>query len=181
MGNLWPPPNTFFCVHHIYAAVFPLCEQVIVNEDCASRGPRLSGLAREENTCCLVQWGYYCSLFALPLLLRSLPHSVFLFISVFQRGVIVCYIVGLDDALPPVDFILAAFSFFSSWSCREGKAFRVTRHDCICNLIRSSVSHCLFLAPLLRWFDNRNKGSQVLQGLVQIHKLQNQAILTFKV
>ncbi len=82
-GQFVPPSQHLLCVHHIYAAVFPLWKQVIVNEDCASRGPQLSAPTREENTCCLVQWGYYCSLFVLPLLLPSLPHSVFLFISVF--------------------------------------------------------------------------------------------------
>lgn len=97
-GQFVPTSQHPLCVHHIYAAVFPLCEQVILNEDCTSRGPQLSALAREENTCCLVQWGYYCSLFALSLLLLSLPHSVFFLYFSFSRSVIVCYIVCLDDA-----------------------------------------------------------------------------------
>lgn len=32
------------------------------------------------------------------------------------------------------------------------------RQDCICNLIQSSISHCLLPCPLLGWFDNRNAG-----------------------
>lgn len=97
-GQFVPPSQHLLCVHHIYAAVFPLCKQVIVNEDCASRGPQLSAPTREENTCCLVQWGYYCSLFALPLLLHSLPHSWLSLYFCLSRSFIVRHIACLGDA-----------------------------------------------------------------------------------
>lgn len=77
VGNLRPPPpEPPLCVHHIYASVFPLCKQVIVNEDRVGRGPR-----RTHAACCngVITGVSVCSPIA-PLF--SLASFFFLFLVV---------------------------------------------------------------------------------------------------
>lgn len=153
-----PPPEPPLCVHHIYASVFPLCKQVIVNEDCVGRGPRrthaacCNGVITGVSVCSPIAPLFSPCFFLFPLflvvLLCTTPH-------VWMMPNVVGY--------PSCRFHPSCFQHSSAheviW---KGKHYGWPRQDCICNLIQSSVSHCLLPSPLLGWFDNRNAGSWVL-------------------